>query len=155
VKTLTIMKTHTQVYSLLAVKSNQLSPNRVELKVAEDGFFFVKNAHLLANTQSLAQDKWIKNMYEGVLEDIDFVAKSPLYNNTCAQGIGCPRRHWSCPYVLSRLFSGSSAPLTNNSRKVFLITPGKLLQPCCQHRMVYISSHFMLFQVVFGFSILA
>jgi len=112
-----------QVYGLLSVHQEQLSPSRIVLQVDEAGMFSVANVHLrVDSTQDPASD-WVSKMHNTVADDIAFVHANPLYNNSCVGKGACPDRHWSCPYILSSLFGGSHVARRTN-RRIFLITPG-------------------------------
>ena len=111
------------MYGLLSVDEKQLSPASVELTVHEGGMFSVTKVNLKANDVMDPPIDWISKMHTTVVDDIDYVHKNPLYNNSCSDDGGCPYRHWSCPYVLTSLFGGSHVARRTN-RHIYLITPG-------------------------------
>jgi len=117
-----------QVYGLLSVHKDQLSPSRIVMQVDEAGMFSVANVHLRQDNAMDPASDWVSQMHTTVADDIAFVHANPLYNNSCAGKGACPDRHWSCPYILSSLFGGSHVARRTN-RRIFLITPGILL--CC------------------------
>jgi len=117
-----------QVYGLLSVHKDQLSPSRIVMQVDEAGMFSVANVHLRQDNAMDPASDWVSQMHPTVADDIAFVHANPLYNNSCAGKGACPDRHWSCPYILSSLFGGSHVARRTN-RRIFLITPGILL--CC------------------------
>ena len=114
-----------QVYGLLSVHKEQLSPSRIVLQVDEAGMFSVAKVHLRVDHAVDPAADWVSEMHNTVADDIAFVHANPLYNNSCAGEGACPDRHWSCPYILSSLFGGSHVARRTN-RNVFLITPGIL-----------------------------
>jgi len=133
-----------QVYSLLAVDATQLAPARIVLRISENGQFSVRGTHLKVVSTQEPNFDWVRQIHSTVSEDTAFVSQNPLYNNLCSIDVPCPNRHWSCPYVLSSLFGGSS--LTRRThRHVYLITPGlsvslvfdSCLQRACVWHMLY------------------
>ena len=115
-----------EIYSLLAVHPNQLAPTKLRMRITSDGDFRVVRLGRLDMGMNLS---WVNDMYKTVNEDLNMINMNPIYNTDCHANTGTDHaclaekeKHWSCPYVLSSLFGGSStAILTNPSLK--LLTP--------------------------------
>ena len=81
-----------QVYALLAVNRHHLAPARVELHIATDGHFSVKNVHLHAQGD-IAANGWVSGMQNTVVDDMKFIRTNALYTNSCPDDGFCPNRH--------------------------------------------------------------
>ena len=121
----TVANPDKQLYDLLAVHPNQLSPTQIKLKIAGDGEMLVEKVGLFSLQANL---RWTRDLYTTVNEDLQRVHSNPIYVPDCSSPYtsslaSCVRKpHWSCPYVLTSLFGGSSKARRTNPH-IKLLTP--------------------------------